>query len=251
MSVKDHKYLELTVERMNALHHERKRTQTGSHNLLKGIKPKYGLTPGVIEHWLSNAKSARQDQYDYVLKRYAALPSYVELTTARVNAIRAEMERTALGTAPLLKKSEKIPAGLKVRVIEGWLYHTKHAKQEHYEFVLELYKSQPTNIECDDVPSQVTGVTGQTNAPRNPYSEQKPKRTKYIAISDEMRAFLNAEMDRTGVPINRLVAARPEWASKTTDGKVSRWRTGRAKKANKQEWEYIISALANRPDKHS
>jgi len=259
MAEKDHEYIKLTPVRKKALRDERKRTQTGSHKLLKNIYPKYGLIPGTIEHWFYGARSARKDQYEYVLELYAALPSYVELTPLRQGAIKSEIERTAVGIHALFNKIEECQPGLNAKIIANWLTHTKFAKEAHYEYVLSRYKSLPSNIDCDalsspadlnpDDPDFRWLKRNKKLDQRGLNSPERVKRPTRISITDEMRELLNSEIERTGACLQTLVRLRPKPANKLKGPKISFWRYGRTKKANALEWEYVISALASLPDK--
>ena len=261
MSMKDHKYIKLTAERMKALHSERKRTAVGSHALLNNAAPKHDLSPSIIERWLYGQRLARKDQYDHVLKLYAVLPTYLELTEFRVNSILAEKKRTVLGSAALLKKAKDIPAGLTAAKIDLWVTGARHAKEEHYAYVLDQYELHRTNIECEDdisIPALPPAdpdyrwlKRGRNQDQLVPAPVQRSKRGRFVKITEDMRNHLNAEFERTGVSIPSLVRARPEWASNTRYVKVLNWLSGRTKKARKPEWDYIAQALSSLPDRRN
>jgi len=187
------------------------------------------------------------------------LPSYVELTPVRQDAIKAEIERTAVGIHALFNKIEDCQPGLNAKIIANWLTHTKFAKESHYEYVLNRYKSLSSNIECDVLPS-LAGLNrddpdfrwlkrNQKLDQRGQNSPERVKRPTRIPITDEMRELLNSEIERTGACLQTLVRLRPESANKLKGPKISFWRYGRTKKANVLEWEYVISALCSLPDK--
>lgn len=85
--------------------------------------------------------------------------------------------------------------------------------------------------------------------PDAPKTAAPPSLTQLVDIDETMRAHLNAELARTGVALKSLVLMCPDDIPSLTSTKISYWRTGRRKSANRVEWQYVIGALSKLPDR--
>ncbi|GER05191.1 hypothetical protein JCM17846_28730 [Iodidimonas nitroreducens] len=83
---------------------------------------------------------------------------------------------------------------------------------------------------------------------RREASKRRPVKN-YVPITDEMRAELCAEFDRTGAGPASLFRGRPASLNGLTEIKISHWRTGRVKRADPTEWAYVADALKSLPSK--
>lgn len=153
MSEDKRREIELTAERIEALNTERKRTATGSRNLLKGKTLKLEIKDHKIEGWRTGkVRTAPEEEYAYVIELYAALPTMIELTSARKAAITAEKERTGIGSRGFMSRAHNPPPGLKATRIDGWLNHVKHAPEAEYEYVLDEYRKFPSTLNEEELP---------------------------------------------------------------------------------------------------
>ena len=71
--------------------------------------------------------------------------SRIALTPTRMDALKSERCRTLIGSLTLLKDAPDAPHGLKPALIDSWLAGGKTARKDHYEYVIQRYKSFPDN----------------------------------------------------------------------------------------------------------
>ncbi|MEW7986973.1 MAG: hypothetical protein AB2765_07905 [Candidatus Thiodiazotropha endolucinida] len=88
-----------------------------------------------------------------------------------------------------------------------------------------------------DAPKATRGLSGYNTSEKG-----------YIEITREMARHLSAEIERTGANISLIVAQKPPEMMTLTKNRISTWKTGRIRKANPDEWGYVISTLNAMPD---
>jgi len=159
-------------------------------------------------------------------KTYKVIP----ITPEQVSALITERERTKVGSAAFIAHFDDLPDGLTAPAIERWTNGASPTAPEgHFNYVLDRYRSLPTP----------------------PAHVRAPLQAGRILITDEMLELLESELDRTGAPLTHLVRIRSPEAFKLTASRISNWRKRRAIKANKAEWDYVLEALRNIPDRRS
>jgi len=152
----------------------------------------------------------------------------IELTKERLEALEAEIERTGAGAWALMRQVKDNPLKLTHGIIQGWrIGQNKTTKRSCYEYVMAQYAL---------LPDKVSGVIN-------------PVRKDQIVITPEMREHLNAEFERSGLTVSRVLRYYPTDQKKLGNATLSHWRSGHAQFANAVQWETVLDILSRFPEK--
>lgn len=149
------------------------------------------------------------------------------------NQLHQEMRRTRLSPEQLSQTLYN-KAGIKLspeQIRRFVRSHSKSATEPVWAEVLTILSSLP------DAPKATRGLTDYNTSEKG-----------YIEITGEMARHLSAEIERISANISLIVAQKPPEMMTLTKNRVSCWKTGRIKKANPDEWNYVTDALSAMPD---
>lgn len=149
------------------------------------------------------------------------------------NQFRQEMRRTRLSPEQLSQILYK-RAGISLTSEQIRRFARSGSKS-----VQESEWSKALSVICalPDAPKATRGLTGYNTSEKG-----------YIEITHEMARYLSAEIERTGANISLIVAQKPPDMMTLSKNRISTWKTGRIRKANPDEWEYVISTLSAMSD---
>ena len=131
------------------------RTGIGIATVLKQDHENFpqGLNAQFVYRWLAgNTKIARTDYLDFMLNAWKPYPdepavAREAITEDMIQKIQAEIKRTGIGTATLLKRDkENVPKGLNSPLIYNWLIGiTKTAQTDYLEYISQAWAKYPDN----------------------------------------------------------------------------------------------------------
>ena len=126
-------------------------------------------------------------------------------------------EQTGIGPMRLLKGRADVPAGLDSAIIQSWLAgKTTSARDGHYDYVLALWERA---------------------SPRK-------------RLTDDDRAALRSEIERTGVHAKGILAQMPPGKAGIKPIMISRWLSGELQTAEADQWKALLSAYQALPDRN-
>ncbi|MEM6410169.1 MAG: hypothetical protein AAF683_01380 [Pseudomonadota bacterium] len=215
----------VTPEMRDRLSRGRARTGIGPWRLLKLSEDvPEGLTVSTIHNVISGASSIlRPSHFKFLIEAWAELPDGPErrsIDEQTLKKIEAEMDRTGCRGRKLLhSRYGSPPDGLDSSIIARWLKGgARTARQDHIDYVLHTLKRLP------DQPEQ-------------------------IVLTDELVERLEVEKQRTGVGPHKLIAGSALHAPKDLDPThIVSWLNGRAKRASKAHYEFVMSAWMALPE---
>ncbi|MDE1466915.1 hypothetical protein [Aurantiacibacter sp. D1-12] len=145
----------------------------------------------------------------------------VEITEEIRKQLESEAERTGVGASKLMRgRRTDMPQGLTSSMMNGWKNGAiGSAKKAHLDWVLKAYAewTQPA----------------------------KPDIPKKIMLTDEHRAFIQSEAERTGLgAVAILRHATTNLPEGLNHQKVQRWISGQTKSAKKAHWDLVIRLYA-------
>ncbi len=157
-----------------ALRAEIRRTGVTAIGLIKGRRDlPTGLDARAVNRWLTGVrKIARRSDLEFAAKRWAELPddpgrvttdgrrlsrrgarhpaadeTWIEVTPAMSAHLRAELSRTGITSAAILRGVPDLPVGLNQRVVRGWLYgETKTTDEAHWAVVVRYLMACRTQL---------------------------------------------------------------------------------------------------------
>ena len=218
--------IDLTPAHIEWLEEQRQRTGLGPISLIRamGEDCPQNLTASVISAWLSRTvKTAREEHWN-ALKDFVEAQLDAEATHRISDEDRAwinqQVKRTRMGAKSIIiALDDQCPEDLTARRIVSWQTGTmKNASSEQWNTVRDFLLEQP---DADPI----------------------------FNISDTDRAYLDAEMERTGMSAYSLLKqtgdATPEGLTK---GVIDNWRSGKVQTARISQWEFVHAALQIQPD---
>lgn len=219
-------WVDLTADMVERLKAEKQRTNVGMQKLLRGARHETppGLNASTINAWLSgDYRRVPQEQYDYVLARWAALPdasaTFTQITEDLLEHFAAEKKRTDIAAYALVRNSGDPPADLskeKASAIVGGA--NKSVLTAHIDWLIEKWAALP----------------------------DAPKR---IPLTATMIATLQAEKRRTGVGVSKLINAnRHILPRRIRSASIEAWMGGRYKTVKSEEYEIVRELWADLPD---
>jgi hypothetical protein len=132
---------------------ERKRTGLSLPALMKGDDVPEGLTLPMVQNFLAGKGSnLTPKNIDYILSRYAALPTreqrgrerrknYVDITEEIKFELQGHIKRTGVNTVRILYHVKDKPGKLSSMTIAGWVSgRTKSADKDKLELVLNAWR---------------------------------------------------------------------------------------------------------------
>lgn len=139
----------------------------------------------------------------------------IEITDEMRVLLDSEMDRTGFGSKKITQL-KGCPVGLGASTIDRWRNIALQADPEHWNWVLNTLEEIP-NAEIK------------------------------IEITDEMRAYLNSEMKRTGLSFVKIsqIKGCPENLTHST---IQNWKYGLAVSVNSSYWDWFVNALREIPD---
>ena len=178
-------------------------------------------------------KTLRNDQLEFVQKRWAELPNwedvYEPLTKPMRQNLRAEKTRTGIGEYKLLKGRNDAPDDLKYSDITKWLYSrdVKNVIKNHYGWSLEAWKQLP------DTKKKVTKRISRTTL-----------KSGHVWLTDEHRGALKSFREK-GVAWTKIAATHAE----LSPNMISSWMAGRVKQVPKKLIGHLIEECEKALDK--
>lgn len=146
--------VEITPDIRAKLNEEHIRTGQGGSALMHGKRGEYpqGLKSQMIDRWRAGTlATAKPEHLEWVLSSYREWtpqppkPESKKLTITPDlhKQLLAEVGRTGLGAIAILKHAPKpMPNGLNHQKVQRWITsRTQSANEEHFNFVLAVYRS--------------------------------------------------------------------------------------------------------------
>lgn len=220
---------------ISKINSEIERTGLGAYALLRGKRSANysGLTGSEISQWISgNRKTAKRARLEQALALWKAAPAvedqWMRVSDADIAFIKAELKRTGLSLAQVIRGREDVPSKLTKSKLEGFMYKkSPRFSVEHFAYLKATLASVP---DCE-------GYEERTMSDRG-YSMGR------IALTKNMRDTLLQERNRSGVSqaklLRRLHAKRSVNHLSADD--ISRWINGRVKSVDAQDYQLVLSA---------
>ncbi|GAB5469823.1 MAG: hypothetical protein Kilf2KO_28530 [Rhodospirillales bacterium] len=208
----------LSDEIIEGLTAQRRRTDVGAGPLLAGRDDvPDGLRADHVTKWMTRiVGTAPRAHLLFVQKAWESLPDdpRVDITEAMRDTLKAETQRSGVGTVRLVKEFGPLPDGLSAHSVHGWINGAiKSVKQRHFEHVLGLYKTIPDTL---------------ANTKR-PVEGRLDRVEVTVALREELRAL------HTGKPQNYLHEAPAGFTAVTMAQVLS----GRNKTISTEVLEYL------------
>lgn len=145
---------------------------------------------------------------------------FIRITPKTRARLREYNDKTGVGINKLLKNAKKIPQGLTVGKLQGWLSGTtKKARKDYMSFVLKEWQKYPQH--------------------------------EFVYVAEEQRKELLHHRKRTGLsPRVLLWKHREENPEGLSDSLVDGWMKGRKTKTPKSYIEYVLKCWKSQPDEN-
>ncbi|MEO1190271.1 MAG: hypothetical protein AAFY02_00815 [Pseudomonadota bacterium] len=225
----DGQYQALTETLKQQLLAEKERTGVSVRSLLaRQSSCPSGLTEKVINHWLSGkrtAKRARRDHIRFVLSAWQDLPDdpIVTLTRDTRQELKAQQERSGLGSRALLYGRTDKPEGLTVSKIQNWLNGSvKRVRQRHLAYVRACWAAAP--------------------------NAQYPREER-VSLTPAITEELCRLREESGIGPSALLRGAEDRPQGLAGDTIRRWLTGKAKTANPVYLDYVRRRWADPPSR--
>jgi len=197
----------------------------GAARLLRDAREApHGLSADMISNWLHGHNAhVRADHLEFVLNRWERLakeagppdrkasPVTQAVSPSVIAAIKAEITRTGVKPAALLKAVPSCPTGLRSRHIHGWMNgKISMAPPDHAEFVLSAWQALP---------------------------DIRPKRE---ALSEPVIHRLRALREQTGIGPAALLSGADDLPAGLTAAIVTSWLMGTVASARTVHLSYVL-----------
>lgn len=142
----------------------------------------------------------------------------IEITATIKDELNDGMNRTGLGGRALMRgRRGEYPEGLTGAMIDKWRAGTiKSAKPAQLEWVLQAYRDWSPPLSA-------------------------PLKPEKITLTPEHRAFLQSEVERTGLGAVAILRHAPKPLPEGLNHqKVQRWVSGDTKRVAKANWEFVL-----------
>ncbi|KYG77246.1 hypothetical protein AWW68_00310 [Roseivirga spongicola] len=203
---------------------ERLRTGKGVESILEYSSLPKGLSKTRVTNILYGLiKNISQEEYDFIMSRYALFPNEkrVKLTKPKIDKIKQLIADKNIPKAEISKSFARYE-GFNVSILKTWLSgDIKTAKESHFKGVMQFLESYepPKKVRIyDDLQSD----------------------DDFVPISQELRDFIQSEIDRTGLGPQRALKGNTKAKEiGLTSGIIYRilGKNGKAKTAKKEHIE--------------
>lgn len=240
---------------LSELRRQRKRTGIGSHAIAKHLTSVEGLTPAMIDNWLSgNQAEARSDHFEAVLMAYIKQPDLSPDGTpqshvAVSDALRAEIRRIhASAPANYLDHApQKFSAAQMSHLLSG---RTKRLSKDMLKFLREEARTLPERALKPPYPLKpdLDPLGPLPERPKRKYaSKSQPNGIVYFDITDARHGALHGEIARTRVSPRALLKSAPKPPKGLTVRMVQNWHSGATQSAEKHLWDWVLAAYGALP----